>query len=191
VATGGGPSQQQHQQQKPKQQQGTANGTSSSSSSSSPSIELLFMAHADRPSSPYAESSVRVDYIQLPSPIGSSSSGSNNNLNASSSSHQQQSTTVPAMTAAGWQLTEMPWFDNPFSMATATHPSAGTNSSSGSSSAINNSNRRFMTNSSNQTFLGWWTYPYYLCSSRRWLLTYSIPVHQQLQTRNGDRYILF
>lgn len=31
-----------------------------------------------------------------------------------------------------------------------------------------------MANTSNATFLGWWTYPYYSCSSRRWLLTYAI-----------------
>lgn len=183
------------------QQQGAGSkAASSSSSSSSPSIELIFMAHADRPPSPYAESSVQVDYFQLSSPpiggsaaAGSNSSSRNNNNSTTTGSNNQQSTTVPAMTP-GWQLTEMPWFDNPFSMATTSSNSSSTSSGHYSHGTAGGgsgggSKRRFMVNSSNQTFLGWWTYPYYLCSSKRWLITYSIPVHQQLQTKNGDRYI--
>jgi len=28
----------------------------------------------------------------------------------------------------------------------------------------------------NETFKGWWTFPYYSCAVRRWLLSYSVPV---------------
>lgn len=53
-------------------------------------------------------------------------------------------------------LVDQPWFEDPFSFK---RPSA-----------------KFMINTSNNTFLGWWTYPYYLCSARKWQMTYSIPV---------------
>ena len=161
------------------------------------------MAHADRPISPYAEPSVRVDYIQQLSPSASptNSSSDNGNLSTSSSSWtntQHQSTTTPLQTAAmagGWQLADLPWFDNPFSLFPSS-PSSSTGTAASAGGGHNQQQqqqrRRFMVNSSNQTFLGWWTYPYFLCSSRRWLITYSIPVHQQQQAKIGDRsYYLF
>lgn len=64
---------------------------------------------------------------------------------------------VPSLGNAA--LSDLPWFDDPFR----------------STSSSGNWNK-FMINSSNVTFLGWWTFPYYQCSSRRWTLTYSIPV---------------
>lgn len=51
-----------------------------------------------------------------------------------------------------------------------------------------------MINSSNKTFLGWWTYPYFQCSSRRWILTYSIPVtsfSSASTDSSGDRFEKF
>ena len=190
----------------------TAGGNASSSSTyTSPppsSIDLIFMAHADRPISPYAEPSVRVDYIQQLSPSASPTNSSSDNGNSSTSSSswtntQHQSTTTPLQTAAmagGWQLADLPWFDNPFSLfPSSPSSSTGTAATTSTASAGGGHNqqqqqqrRRFMVNSSNQTFLGWWTYPYFLCSSRRWLITYSIPVHQQQQAKIGDRsYYLF
>ena len=95
-----------------------------------------------------------------------------------------QSTTLPKATTTangpallGNALSDLPWFDDPF---------RSTAHQSGTTSGRN----KFMTNSSNMTFLGWWTYPYYQCSSRRWILTYSIPVTSvsSAPTTPGDRY---
>ncbi|XP_057380872.1 probable G-protein coupled receptor CG31760 [Daphnia carinata] len=121
-------------------------------------VNLLFMAHAARPASPYADPSVKVDYIQQPASINASI--------------QQQSTTLPKATSinsgsplpGNTALNDLPWFDDPFRST----PQAA-------KGFLTNWNK-FMINSSNVTFLGWWTFPYYQCSSRRWLLTYTIPV---------------
>ena len=56
-------------------------------------------------------------------------------------------------------LTNLPWFADAFS----------TNDHRGKSP-------KFMDNSSNRTFEGWWTYPYFSCATGKWLLTYSIPL---------------
>uniref|UniRef100_A0A0P5ZVZ6 G-protein coupled receptor n=1 Tax=Daphnia magna TaxID=35525 RepID=A0A0P5ZVZ6_9CRUS len=121
-------------------------------------VNLLFMAHATRPASPYADPSVKVDYIQQSASINASI--------------QQQSTTLPKATSTSsgsvllgnTALNDLPWFDDPFRST----PQAA-------KGFLANWNK-FMINSSNVTFLGWWTFPYYQCSSRRWLLTYTIPV---------------
>ncbi|KAI9552491.1 hypothetical protein GHT06_022857 [Daphnia sinensis] len=121
-------------------------------------VNLLFMAHATRPASPYADPSVKVDYIQQPASINASI--------------QQQSTTLPKATSinsgspllGNTPLNDLPWFDDPFRSA----PQAA--------KGFRANWNKFMINSSNVTFLGWWTFPYYQCSSRRWLLTYTIPV---------------
>lgn len=75
------------------------------------------------------------------------------------------------------RLMEEPWFDDPF----------------GITSDICRRMKKFMPNSaSNLTFLGWWTYPYFVCSSRTWRMTYSIPVVNGngalLLPNNVDRY---
>ena len=103
------------------------------------SVNLVFMAHAARPASPYADPTLVVDYV-----------------NASS----QQSTTTTAALPGNNSWTGQPWFDDPFRSA----GEAGGNWN------------KFMINGSNVTFLGWWTWPYFHCSSKRWLITYSIPV---------------
>ncbi|XP_076044697.1 putative G-protein coupled receptor CG31760 isoform X2 [Oratosquilla oratoria] len=35
---------------------------------------------------------------------------------------------------------------------------------------------RFQKNTSNATFLGFWTYPYYLCSTGQWMMSYTVPM---------------
>ncbi|KAL3272737.1 hypothetical protein HHI36_014199, partial [Cryptolaemus montrouzieri] len=35
---------------------------------------------------------------------------------------------------------------------------------------------KFMESPLNVSFKGWWTYPYYSCSARRWLMSYSVPI---------------
>ncbi|KAK9885371.1 hypothetical protein WA026_010868 [Henosepilachna vigintioctopunctata] len=35
---------------------------------------------------------------------------------------------------------------------------------------------KFMEGPLNVSYKGWWTYPYYSCSSRRWLMSYSVPI---------------
>ncbi|KAE8747621.1 hypothetical protein FOCC_FOCC005600, partial [Frankliniella occidentalis] len=35
---------------------------------------------------------------------------------------------------------------------------------------------KFVDSPANVSFRGWWTFPYFSCSSRRWLLSYSVPV---------------
>jgi G protein-coupled receptor 158 len=35
---------------------------------------------------------------------------------------------------------------------------------------------KFMESLPNVSYKGWWTYPYYSCKSRRWLISYSVPI---------------
>ncbi|XP_045475935.1 probable G-protein coupled receptor CG31760 [Harmonia axyridis] len=35
---------------------------------------------------------------------------------------------------------------------------------------------KFMLGPQNVSYKGWWTYPYYSCSSKRWLMSYSVPI---------------
>lgn len=36
--------------------------------------------------------------------------------------------------------------------------------------------RKFMPSPSEASMQGWWTYPYYSCEAKRWLLSYTVPV---------------
>ncbi|GLV34665.1 uncharacterized protein CBL_09145 [Carabus blaptoides fortunei] len=38
---------------------------------------------------------------------------------------------------------------------------------------------KFMDSPANISYKGWWTYPYYSCTSRKWLVSYSVPVPSQ------------
>ena len=35
---------------------------------------------------------------------------------------------------------------------------------------------KFMTSPANVSFKGWWTFPYYSCLAKKWLMSYSVPV---------------
>ncbi|XP_047487408.1 probable G-protein coupled receptor CG31760 isoform X2 [Penaeus chinensis] len=39
---------------------------------------------------------------------------------------------------------------------------------------------KFQKNLSNPVFIGWWTYPYYHCDTKRWLLSYTVPLTTDL-----------
>ncbi|XP_018324198.1 probable G-protein coupled receptor CG31760 isoform X2 [Agrilus planipennis] len=52
---------------------------------------------------------------------------------------------------------EYPWYEDPDSSPALRSP-------------------KFMESPANMSFKGWWTYPYYSCPSRKWLLSYSIPI---------------
>lgn len=167
-------------------------------------VNLLFMAHATRPASPYADPSVKVDYIQQSASINASiqqqvrvrpflsicritrlSANTRISWSIILKKHSQ-STTLPKATSTSsgsvllgnTALNDLPWFDDPFRST----PQAA-------KGFLANWNK-FMINSSNVTFLGWWTFPYYQCSSRRWLLTYTIPVTSVSPTSStaADRF---
>lgn len=35
---------------------------------------------------------------------------------------------------------------------------------------------KFMSSPVNVSYKGWWTYPYYSCAAKRWLISYSVPI---------------
>lgn len=35
---------------------------------------------------------------------------------------------------------------------------------------------KFIESAPNVSYKGWWTYPYYSCNARRWLISYSVPI---------------
>ncbi|XP_076275307.1 putative G-protein coupled receptor CG31760 [Rhynchophorus ferrugineus] len=53
--------------------------------------------------------------------------------------------------------TEFPWYEDADSSPTLRSP-------------------KFIESPPNVSYRGWWTYPYYSCSARRWLMSYSVPI---------------
>ena len=122
-------------------------------------IRMVFMAQSVRPASLYAEPTVAVLFQEDQQPPAINSSAT------TIAGHQQ--TTLSHLEDQHRSLIQQPWFDDPYG---ATAPAAGQQPKKAPSGS------KFMANTSNATFLGWWTFPYFLCSSRNWQMTYSIPL---------------
>ena len=67
---------------------------------------------------------------------------------------------------------DFPWLDKYYVQLTSSTPSDVQELASD----------KFMINMSNLTFLGRWTHPYFLCASRKWLVSYSVPIKSAATT---------